>query len=336
MASRVITAITAISKISERVKGQLAALVVIAGNDLGKKLELSLTDLPSGAEPVAPKVWTIGRSSRADLRIDQESVSRKHAQVVGLQKDFELVDLGSTNGTYVNDRRVKGKRRLKHGDLIKFGRTVVKFIASKNLETAYHEEVYRLTTVDALTQVFNRRYFEDSIAREVSRCRRHHRPLSLILIDVDRFKAVNDEHGHLGGDEVLKHLAASILRQTRREDILARYGGEEFALLLPEVSLEGAVALAEKIRRQVEQSVVTVPKSKVRVTISLGVAQLQAPGDVQSARPVSPKGKAALAVRRKSDSSQSVASTEAQALLLEADTQLYRAKRSGRNQVSHG
>ena len=152
------TAVTVISKISERPTNPNAALVVIYGLDLGRKYDLV------GDNTI------IGRSSKASIQIDQESVSRNHAKLISSEKKVVLQDMGSTNGTYVNDELIAGDSQLRNGDLIKIGRTIFKFIAGGNIETAYHDEIYRLTTVDGLTQIFNRRYFEDTLDREISRC----------------------------------------------------------------------------------------------------------------------------------------------------------------------
>ena len=234
------TVVTVISKISERPTNPHSALVVIHGVELGRKYDL------------LDRKLVIGRSSKADIQIDQESVSRNHARITSEGGAVMVEDLDSTNGTWVNDEQIDGAFRLRNGDLLKIGRTIFKFIGGGNIEAAYHDEIYRLTTVDGLTQVFNRRYFEEAIDREISRCNRYKRDLTLLMIDIDHFKQVNDRFGHLAGDYVLKQLASTIKARIRREDIFARYGGEEFALLLPEIAGQGALAMAEKTRKLVE------------------------------------------------------------------------------------
>ncbi|MBX7101919.1 MAG: GGDEF domain-containing protein [Myxococcaceae bacterium] len=285
------TVITVISKISERPVAQDAALVVIHGLDLGRKYDLAKPTL------------VIGRSSKCAVQVDQESVSRNHARISSQDGVVTVEDLESTNGTYVNDEPVKAKVQLRNGDLIKVGRTIFKFLAGGNIEAAYHDEVYRLTTVDGLTQAFNRRYFEDTLERELSRCSRYGRALSLIMLDIDNFKVINDSHGHLAGDYVLRQVSAAIKTKIRREDILARYGGEEFALLLPEVDLKGAAALAEKTRKLIEKHRFEFDKAVMPVTVSAGVATIAS----KSADPAE--------------------------LVREADLRLYAAKESGRNRV---
>jgi two-component system, cell cycle response regulator len=285
------TVVTVISKISERVVNRDAALVVIHGLDLGRKYDLMR------------ETTVVGRSSKADIHIDQDAISRSHARVTATGGRVSIKDLGSTNGTYVNDELLTDDYQLRNGDLVKIGRTIFKFIAGGNIEAAYHDEIYRLTTVDGLTQIYNRRYFEETLERELARCNRYSRALSLVLIDIDHFKNVNDSFGHLAGDHILKSLASTIKTRIRREDILSRYGGEEFSLLLPEVDLPGAATLAEKTRKVIEKHKFEFDRQHIPVTVSLGVATI--------------------------DGTQS----DAQDLIRAADTKLYEAKSAGRNRV---
>lgn len=255
------TVVTVISRISDRPAGKEACLVVIYGLDLGKKYNL---DRPS---------LIIGRSSKADIQIDQESVSRNHCKIINTGKTILLRDLGSTNGTYINDELVD-EYVLRDGDFIKIGRCIFKFLSGSNIENAYHEEIYRLTTIDGLTQVYNKRYFVETLEREIGRAQRYRRDLSLIMFDIDHFKNINDTYGHLAGDYVLKQLAAVIKSRIRREDILARYGGEEFSIILPEIDSYNAFQFAEKIRRLTEKAVFKFEDTEIPVTISVGVASL--------------------------------------------------------------
>ena len=255
------TVITVVSRISDKPVAKEACLVVIYGQDLGKKYNL---DQPS---------LIVGRSSKCDVQVDQESVSRNHAKIINTGKTIILRDLGSTNGTYVNDELID-EYVLQDGDLVKIGRTIFKFLAGSNIENAYHEEIYRLTTVDGLTQIFNKRYFLETLEREISRAHRYHRDLSLILFDIDHFKEVNDTFGHLAGDSVLKQMAAVLKHRIRREDIISRYGGEEFAIILPEISGANAALFAEKIRKLVEKTTFKFEDTKIPVTVSVGVATM--------------------------------------------------------------
>lgn len=285
------TVITVISKITQHVGSQAAALVVIHGEGLGRKYEIASDGL------------IIGRSSRCDVQVDQSSVSRHHAKLNVEASRITVGDMGSTNGTIVNDTRIESPHVLSNGDLIKVGRTIFKFIASDNIEASYHDEIYRMTTVDGLTQVFNRRYLEDAMDRELSRSRRYARPLSLVLLDIDHFKHINDTWGHLGGDAVLKEFALTVRASTRKEDVFARYGGEEFALLLPELDYKGAIQLAEKARRLVEKHPFSYDGEAIPVTMSAGAATLE-----QNEHP--------------------------RQLIDRADQKLYEAKSAGRNRVA--
>jgi diguanylate cyclase (GGDEF)-like protein len=184
-----------------------------------------------------------------------------------------LRDLGSTNGTYVNDELID-EYVLRDGDFIKIGRSIFKFLSGDNIENAYHEEIYRLTTIDGLTQVYNKRYFVETLEREIGRAQRYRRDLSLIMFDIDHFKKINDSYGHLAGDHVLKQLASVIKSRIRREDILSRYGGEEFAIVLPEIDAYNAVQFAEKVRRLIEKATFKFEGTRIPVTVSIGVASL--------------------------------------------------------------
>ena len=284
------TVVTVISDVTEHVVSLDACLVVIYGLDLGKRYKL---DQPT---------TVIGRSSKCIIFVDQESISRNHAKLTNKGKSVVVKDLGSTNGTYVNDK-VIDEVILKDGDLIKIGRTIFKFISGDNIENAYHEEIYRLTTIDGLTQVFNKRYFMEALEREMSRCHRYGRNLSLILFDIDFFKKINDTHGHLAGDSVLKDLAKLIKGHIRREDILARYGGEEFTIILPEIDSESALVMGEKVRALVAACRFQFQATEIPFTVSVGVAAVD---------------------------DTVVESTD---LIKLADQHLYNAKKGGRNKV---
>ncbi|WP_394836254.1 GGDEF domain-containing protein [Pendulispora rubella] len=298
-----------------------ACLVVIYGPELGRRI------------PLAHSHFEIGRSSKSDLSIDQESISRHHARIAAVGGGtFTLMDLGSTNGTYVNDVSIT-EHRLADGDQIKIGRSILKFMTGDNIETSYHEEIYRLVTVDALTQLFNKRYFGEALEREFNRARRYKRHLSLFLLDLDHFKHINDHYGHVAGDFVLRQLAVEVKAKLRREDIFARVGGEEFGVLLPEVRHEGALATAEKVRKVVEAAQFTFDKHTIRGTVSIGVATLDpalfVPGDEDSAdddEETDPDPSASGGLANGKPKS-------AAALYALADAALYQAKERGRNRV---
>jgi hypothetical protein len=166
------------------VSSDRSCLVVIYGPELGKRAALG-----QGS-------FEIGRSSRCDLPIDQESISRNHARISWDGQRHVIEDLGSTNGTFVNETVVK-RTPLKDGDQIKVGRSILKYMSGDNIEANYHEEIYRLMTMDALTQTHNRRYFNEALEREYNRSLRYRRALSLLLFDIDHFKKINDTYGHV-------------------------------------------------------------------------------------------------------------------------------------------
>ncbi len=284
------TVVTVISQAPSRKESGNACLVVIYGDDLGRRV-------PLGTEPTL-----VGRSSKCDVQVDQESVSRNHCRVSFNGRQYTIRDLGSTNGTYVNDELID-EVPLRDGDQVKVGRTILKFITGDNIEASYHEEIYRLMTIDGLTEVHNKRYFHEVLEKEASRCRRYDRTFSLVMFDIDHFKKINDTFGHLAGDAVLRQLGVIVRQRVRRDDIVARTGGEEFAILLPEIKKEGAIELAQKLRGLVETTLFKFEGTKIDVTISLGCAEwnpeLKEPAD----------------------------------LVKSADEKLYEAKRSGRNKV---
>jgi diguanylate cyclase (GGDEF)-like protein len=249
----------------------------------------------------------IGRSDRCEIVANDASVSRRHAQIERARGGrYQVVDLGSTNGTLLNKRHVSA-HDLGDGDYLQVGKCIFRFLESGNLEQAYHEEIYRLTIIDALTSTFNKRYLLETLEKELARTERYRRPLSVLLFDVDHFKRINDRFGHLAGDCILRDMASRLLPIFRREEVLARYGGEEFVLMLPECSPEGAARTAERVRLAVAEQPFLAENDLVTVTVSVGVAS------TTGERPLS-----------------------ADQFLAEADENLYRAKNQGRNRVVAG
>lgn len=238
-----------------------ACLIVIYGDDLGRKFNIVGTEL------------RIGRSDCNDICVPQESVSREHAVVSSGPDGIFLSDNGSTNGTFVNDARI-GTIQLRDGDFVKIGRSIFKFLSGDNIERSYHEEIFRLSTSDGLTQIYNRRYFEENLERELIRARRYGRPLALVLFDIDHFKVTNDKHGHRAGDFVLRQVAKLVTNRARSVDIVARFGGEEFAVILPEIDTVGAEHFAQDIRKLIEAREFEFEREMIPTKISVGVASL--------------------------------------------------------------
>ncbi len=247
----------------------------------------------------------IGRSTDANLQIDDDGISRKHAKLVrGASGQYSVLDLGSTNGTFLNGIKVD-VAEVHDGDKIQLGKnTVVKFSLQDQLEEQYQRSIYESATRDGLTRIFNKKYFLDALRKEFAYCLRHRVPLSLVIFDVDHFKKINDTYGHPAGDAVLVRLAQRIAETVRSEDIFARYGGEEFALMLRESSEEQALQCAERCRKAIDSTQFTFNGTPIRVTISLGVANLL---DTDFVKP--------------------------EDLIAAADGYLYRAKKGGRNRV---
>ncbi|MBU1238803.1 diguanylate cyclase [Myxococcota bacterium] len=246
----------------------------------------------------------IGRHPDVPLHLNVDSVSRRHAQIDNIDGTFTIRDLGSTNGTYINDKPIRRQPLLQNGDIIRIGTVLLKFLTGADIEANYHDDVYRLTIIDALTEAYNKRYLLDFMEREIERSKRGNEPLSLVMIDIDHFKKFNDTYGHLIGDLVLREVARRIQSTVRKNEIFARYGGEEFSVLLPVTDAKGAVEFAERARRVVCDTPLEAEGNQVTVTISLGVFSFCPPGSMSSDE-----------------------------LIKLADANLYRAKQAGRNQV---
>ncbi len=254
--------------------------------------------------PLSDRSLTLGRGEDCDIRLQDHSVSRRHALIEPAADGYYVRDQQSTNGTFVNDRQLDTSWLLQDGDYLRVGNCIYRYLAGGNIEAEYHEEIYRLTILDGLTQIHNTRYLGEFLEREVVRSQRHDRPLSVLMFDIDKFKSINDSFGHLCGDFVLRELADIVRGTVRKEDLFARYGGEEFAIVLVETNREGAVNVAERIRETVASHQFRFEATPVKLTISLGVASTS--GDL--------------------------AMTPA-SLIRVADENLYEAKRTGRNRV---
>ncbi|MFE8596138.1 diguanylate cyclase [Archangium violaceum] len=285
-----VTKISSIKELATPVEDE-CCIVQIHGPELGKKYALQEIE------------FTIGREEGNHIVVDLDNVSRRHAMIIRKQGRMLVKDLGSTNGTYLNDQEVTQETALRSGDLIKVGGSIFKFLTGDNVELQYHETIYTLTIVDGLTGVNNKRYFLEYLEREMGRCHRYGRPLTLMMFDIDFFKKINDVHGHLAGDHVLRELSQTIKRMVRKEQCFARYGGEEFALVVPEDGLEKARIFAEKIRQTIEKKQFVFENQEIPVTLSLGVADMT-PDMVEPLQ-----------------------------FIKVADANLYKAKKTGRNRV---
>ena len=273
-------------------KGSCACLVSIHGCHFGKKFDLNKDEI------------VIGRAEDADISLDIEHVSRKHAVIIKEGSSYVLKDNDSTNGTFVNTQKIKEVTLLEQ-DIILIGNTLFKFLSGENLEQIYHKELYRLATIDCLLNIYNKKYFLEKIEQELSRSQRYRRDLSLVMFDIDHFKQINDTHGHLAGDYILQKLAKTVKSHLRKDDTFARYGGEEFAIILPETNVLHAAITCEKIRTLIEDVHFVYQTEKIPVTISLGLTSYKPGRQLESYFD----------------------------LIEKADHALYQAKNTGRNKV---
>jgi diguanylate cyclase (GGDEF)-like protein len=280
------------SSVIEPPKRSTACFVQYSGANLGKRYVLDQFEM------------IIGRSPNVQIVVNEQSVSRNHAQCICNEGSVSITDLGSSNGTYINDEKIDEPRLLKDGDIIRLGNIVFKFFAQGNVENVFHDNIYRMATIDALTQAFNKKYLLEALDSEFKFSRTYSRPLSIIYFDLDHFKNVNDTYGHNVGDFILKETCEVVKSQTRKDDILCRFGGEEFVILLPTTEAPTAYELAERIRKAIETHEFVVDSLKLQQTISAGVAQLTANMNTPTQ------------------------------LLEEADQKLYQSKTNGRNQVT--
>jgi diguanylate cyclase (GGDEF)-like protein len=238
-----------------------ACLIVISGGDIGHQHTIKINQT------------LIGRSINADIQVNDDSASRDHAFIIKDKKGYRITDNRSKNGCFINDKRVDD-RYLQDGDQLRIGKTIFKFLSRNNIEQAYHEELFRLAKIDGLTDIFNRQYFTDSLENEFERAQRYNRELSLLMIDIDHFKKVNDGFGHRAGDHILKDLANIFVSRSRRVDYVCRYGGEEFAIILPEVDIIGAFKFAGTLNENVAKHKFKFEEHEISLTISIGVSNI--------------------------------------------------------------
>ncbi|HEX2679446.1 MAG TPA: GGDEF domain-containing protein, partial [Polyangiales bacterium] len=215
----------------------------------------------------------LGRSPECEVMINDDSLSRRHASIYRAADVFMIEDLGSKNGTFVDGTRVEKPHVLDDGCRIALGSRIVLHFGLRDaveLEAARHTQA--LTLRDPLTGTFNRGHLEERLSSEAAYAVRHKSSLSLLLLDVDHFKQINDTYGHSAGDSALRVLAQVLSDSLREEDLLARYGGEEFAVVARGISREETIALAERMRQRVGEQSVSTESGSFSFTVSIGVA----------------------------------------------------------------
>lgn len=281
-----------------RLDRKSASLLVVEGKTIGAEYRLAKAEM------------VIGRDTEADIYVDDHLASRSHAKVTTVRNDAGEIehyvhDLGSTNGTFANNRRISSVQ-LCDGDKVRIGRTVLKFVLADEVDERFHRTIRDMITFDELTGLLTKRSLYQELERELSRSSRYKHPLSVLMMDLDHFKLVNDHHGHQAGSFVLAQVGRIIQATIREPDLAGRYGGEEFIACLPETDKERAIKAAERVRVSLEATEMTPPAHEgppIRITISIGVSSYPDDG------------------------------ADLDDLVRQADRALYRCKHEGRNRV---
>jgi diguanylate cyclase (GGDEF)-like protein len=234
----------------------------------------------------------VGRAADVDISISDSKISRTHLSIT------------LRGGTFVNGERISTKA-LENGDKIHISSdTIFKFAIGDAAERMFQEEMHQMANYDAVTGILNKHAFAKRLKEEFSYSKRKKIDLSLLMIDIDFFKKVNDTHGHMAGDYVLHGVAQRIQKGLRDEDILARYGGEEFTVILRGTDKKGSIILAERIRVSVESAPFVFEEKRIPITISIGSSTIS--DDIGSDKK----------------------------LIEVADAYLYKSKEGGRNRVT--
>ena len=285
-------------------------------DELQDKLSLTtrnkpvLTVLTGSASGTQFKVFkgtaVIGRAPTVELRVDDDGISRKHARIRAETNRAWVEDMGSRNGTFLNGAKITATTELKDGDKIQVGRgTVIRFGFQDDLDESFHENMMSSALRDGLTKLFNKRYFLERLDSELKFAQRHETSLSLLMLDFDHFKKINDTLGHLAGDTVLATIANVLQKAVRNEDVVARFGGEEFAIILRAIGMDSAQLTAERLRKLVETTYIPIEGKDIKATVSVGLAGYP-----------------------------STPCKSLEQLVEAADKALYRAKHAGRNRVA--
>jgi two-component system cell cycle response regulator len=267
-----------------------ARLIVLAGGNVGEMYE------------IGPQLL-MGRGREADVRLQGDGISRKHARVRIDGEEVVFEDLGSTNGSFLNGERTM-RHPLVEGDKIQIGTGVIlKFTYHDEFDEDFQRQMFESASRDALTQLYNKRFFLEQLESEFAFAIRHASDLSLLMFDIDHFKLINDTYGHLAGDYVLAELSRLVTPAIRVEDTFARYGGEEF-VVLSRNNAETAAVVGERLRCTIAEHGFVHEDKILQVTVSLGIESLPNP-DV----------------------------TVSEEFIAGADRALYEAKRAGRNRL---
>lgn len=266
------------------------AAVAVVANDSWSVVQWFMLGAAFGSFITLMAVFFISQQYRFRYQKMIKKLQKTVVSKAELQQKYQLVEQEQQDSQDMLEERVQG-------------RTLELNIALQELEQA-NEALEKQNTLDELTGLFNRRFYEQKIMAEYRRSKRNLMPLSLIMIDIDHFKNVNDTYGHLAGDHCLMWLSQQIKLCLRRgSDMGFRYGGEEFCLILPDTDSEGAFKLSEILRKNIEKRTFSYQETIIKLTISCGVSTYQQENDVLPEQ-----------------------------LFIAADTALYQAKNNGRNQ----
>ena len=245
----------------------------------------------------------IGRTAECDIVVPETRVSRRHAIIRRSRPgtdEFEVMDLASTNGTLLNGQPIE-RQPLSNGDKVGIGGSTLKFALLDRADLAYQSRIVEMIHIDDLTGLLTKRSLYRALEKELIRAERYRHPLSVLMMDLDHFKRINDSHGHLVGSHCLSENGKLIRESTRTVDVNGRYGGEEFISFLPETDLPDALIVGERIRDAIASRWFRYDATLYQVRISIGIAAFPEHGnDIES-------------------------------LVQAADTALYRAKSQGRN-----
>ncbi len=279
----------------QKAKEQDPCFIIIRGKPQGQRFSLSA------------KETIIGRDPSAEICLSDSGVSRNHARVYKTGEEVMIEDLESSNGTVINGKKITPKTPIKLAkeDMIRMGNWILKFLPAGELEILVYGNLGDAAHTDPLTGIYNKRYLVEALEAEFKRAKTLHNDFSLVFIDIDHFKKVNDTYGHSAGDYVLKEFAALIKGQyLRPRDVFSRYGGEEFILLLTNTNASKGEEIAESIRSAIERYPFEFEGTKLSITASLGVSEVT-----------------------------SIMESH-QTLLKTADQALYQSKNNGRNKVT--
>jgi len=270
---------------------RVPAVILYDGDEIG------------GLHSLTKDETVIGRTAGCDIVIPESRVSRRHAIIRRMmpgEDRFEVEDLGSTNGTFVDGDRVE-RLMLVRGSKVAIGGRILKFEMLDKTDVAYQSRIVQMIHLDELTGLLTKRSLFRALEMELIRTERYRHPLSVLMMDLDHFKLVNDTYGHLVGSHCLSEVGSLIREATRVTDVSGRYGGEEFVSFLPETDTAGALLAAERIREMLAGRSFEYHETRYQVRISIGISTYPADG------------------------------TGVESLVQAADTALYRAKATGRN-----